>query len=116
MWVGYYMIDAASDAALKILAQYKQGNALMKAIYRSLNEYSAFWGSDKDGFNRCKRRLETALSYKGNQKTYNPHGMRELQDYEIPAGGNKTIRFELPEEGANYVVYNRNDELKDGLD
>jgi hypothetical protein len=116
MWVGYYMIDATPDAALKIVAKYKEANGLMRAIYWSLNEYSAFWGSDKDGFNRCKRRIEDALSYKDSLKPYNPYGMRELQDYEIPIGGNKNIRFELPEEGANYIVYNRNDEIVDGLD
>lgn len=58
MWTGYYLIKSLPDANLKQLALYKEGNSLLKAIYRTLNSYSAFWGEDKDGFVIAKRRIE----------------------------------------------------------
>lgn len=38
---------------------------------------------------------------------------RELTDAEIPKGGNREIRWELPERGLGFVTYNRNDTKKD---
>lgn len=116
-WTGFYMIKNTSDAILLRVAGSKQGNALLNSIHQWVGQNKLTQGGKwVNEFNTVQERIYTARRQAGTLINYNPHGLRELQDYEIPAGGNKDIRFELPEEGANYFVYNRNDVQRDGLD
>lgn len=116
-FTGYYLIKNTPDAVLLRIARYKQGNALLDSISRWVGRDKLTQGGNWVGeFNIVQERIYNLRRQAGNLINYNPHGVRELYDYEIPPNGKKEIRFELPEEGANYFVYNRNDELKDGLD
>ena len=116
-FAGYYMIKNTSDADLLRIARYKQGNALLYAISEFVGRNKLTQAGKWVGeFNIVQERIYSARRQAGKLIDYNPHGVRELHDYEIPPNGKKEIRFELPEEGANYLVYNRNDELVDGLD
>ena len=116
-FTGYYFIKNTPDAVLLRLARYKQGNALLISINRWVDREKLTQGGNWVGeFKIVEERIRTILRQAGQLINYNPHGVRELYDYEIPPNGNKEIRFELPEEGADYVIYNRNDVQKDGLD
>ena len=116
-FTSYYFIKNTSDAVLMRIARYKQGNALLVSINRWVGQEKLANGGNWVGeFKIVEDRIYTARRQAGQLINYDPHEIRQLYDYEIPVGGNKEIRYELPAEGANYVVYNRNDVRKDGLD
>jgi hypothetical protein len=80
------------------------------------NSTYSFRGDYVGDFKIVRQRISVALQQAGKLGAYNTNGFRQLYDYEIPTGGKREICWELPEEGAGYKVYKRNDVIEDGLD
>ncbi len=72
MWTGYYMIKSMPDGELQMLGLYKEGRALLSAIYSHLDADQPYWDEDKKNFGIAARRAFAAISQDVKLTNYDP--------------------------------------------